>query len=476
MLPTDWMSVQGPLTAAVAGLVFAVFSALEKRVAWIESLCNVFGEGCRKTADFTIFRIPVSWWGMGYYLVLIGLLLFARPLVFWFVVIGLGLEITFLWTLLTLRAFCIFCALNAVAVAALVFFVFDPARIWPAATTALLFFLVSNYLLARENREKLTEDTEPKELAAEVDGQPIRLQEVTRPLSQRIYNLKMKIYQLKRTRLEAMIRDILLDKEARSRNCSRKQLEESIGTEAGPVDETEIEDYYRKNRRQFEDRDPDDDGLRQEIRTLLRRKKRRRKIREFADSLKDRHEIKIYLQEPNLPLAQLSVKGCPAKGPERAPVAVVEISDYLCPACRSGHQTVRKVRESYVDRVRWIFKDMPLKSHRGADLLAEAAHCAADQGQFWKFHDSLFSADGKPDPQNLDEYAARVGLDVERFRSCMENREFRSRVEANAHDAEQAGVSATPTFIINGKMRSGVPSEEEFKKIIESELEQARGA
>jgi len=470
MVPTEWMNFEGPMLAAAAGLVFAVFSALENRIAWIAAFCAAFGDGCRKTADFTILQIPVSAWGIGYYLVLILLLLFAEPWVFWFVMIGLGLELTFLWTLITMRAFCIFCALNAVAIAALVFFEFDIARIWPAATTALVFFNGSHYLLSRENRAELSGSRHSDDLAAEVDGHPIRMDEIKRPLTQRIHNLKMEIYRLQRDRLQKRIRDRLLNQEARRRGSSREQLEDSIAAEAEPVTEDEIEDFYRQNRHRYADSDRSEDSIRKEIRNTLREKKRQHKIRKFADALKERHEVNIYLQAPELPVARVNVSDCPAKGPKQAAVVVVEFSDYRCPACRSAHETVRRIRESYQDRVRWIFKDFPLKSHEDAEFLAEAAHCADAQGAFWKYQDLLFSADGKPDSESLAAYAGKLNLDVERFQSCLGNRKFRTRVEQNLQDAKQAGISATPTFIVNGKMRSGALSEEEFRKMIESEL------
>lgn len=471
MLPMEWMNFEGPMIAAVAGLIFAVFSALENRVTWIASLCAVFGEGCRKTADFTILRIPVSWWGIGYYVVLSALLVFAQPLVFWFVMIGLGLELTFLWTLITMRAFCIFCALNAVAVAALVFFEFDPTRIWEAATTALVFFIGSNFLLSRENRAELSAHTDSETLAAVIDGDEIRMDWLTRPLTQRIHNLKMQIYRLQRARLERLIRDILLKKEAGRRGCSKTELEKSIADDAEAVTEAEIDDFYRDNRRRYADRQPDAEDLRQEIRATLRKKKRDKKIQQFAEGLKDQYDVKIYLQEPALPLTEVNVSGGPAQGPQNADVVVVEFSDYLCPACRKAHEVVRRVRQTFNGRVRWIFKDLPLQRHKGAEKLAEAAHCADAQGKFWQYQDLLFSSNGKPDEAALDQFAAELDLDRERFQACRESREYEERVEKNAADAKEAGISATPTFLINGKMRSGAPSEEEFEQLIESELQ-----
>ncbi len=84
-------------------------------------------------------------------------------------------------------------------------------------------------------------------------------------------------------------------------------------------------------------------------------------------------------------------------GPADALVVVVEFSDYLCPGCRKGYEITKTIRDKYRDRIRWVFKDFPLDRHEGADKMAEAAHCANDQGKFWQYQDLLFSSENTPD-------------------------------------------------------------------------------
>ena len=112
----------------------------------------------------------------------------------------------------------------------MVWVVFDPARIWQAATVALFFFMSSNHLISRENRSQISQEQaeEPETIVANVNGETITRETLERPLSQRIYKLRNEIYTLKRRRLEKMIQNVLLKKEAERREISREQLLETI--------------------------------------------------------------------------------------------------------------------------------------------------------------------------------------------------------------------------------------------------------
>jgi uncharacterized membrane protein len=98
------------------GLAVSILSALENRVTWIDAFCSFFGEGCRRTAEFTLFGLPIAWWGIAYYLLVGAVLLAVEPLLFWVVMAGVGVELTFLKIMAIIRAFCIFCLFNAVVV------------------------------------------------------------------------------------------------------------------------------------------------------------------------------------------------------------------------------------------------------------------------------------------------------------------------------------------------------------------------
>jgi protein-disulfide isomerase len=135
---------------------------------------------------------------------------------------------------------------------------------------------------------------------------------------------------------------------------------------------------------------------------------------------------------------------------------------------------VAKVLDKYKGKVRFGFRDFPLRQiHPQAEQAAEASRCAADQGKFWEYHDLLYSNQPRLDSDSLREHARSAGLDPERFGTCLASGKFVAPIESDLQAGVVAGVSATPTFYINGVPLVGVQSASAFEKIIDSELAEA---
>ncbi len=109
--------------------------------------------------------------------------------------------------------------------------------------------------------------------------------------------------------------------------------------------------------------------------------------------------------------------------------------------------------------------------HKGAFGAARAAVCADAQGQFWEMHDLLFAQPDGLAAAALRGYAARLGLDAEAFNACLESETSADAVTRDLEEARAAGIRATPTFVLNGKLVSGVRNLEEFKELIDREIQ-----
>ena len=165
----------------------------------------------------------------------------------------------------------------------------------------------------------------------------------------------------------------------------------------------------------------------------------------------------------------VTTTGRPARGPDTAPVTIVEFTDYECPYCRKYFlNTLPLVFGQYGDRVRYVVMNYPIPAlHPDALSAAEAAECAADQGRFWDYHDQLFLTTGL-DRATLGSIAARVHLDSTLFARCVDTRATAARVQDHMAQARALGVRGTPTFFINGRIHGGAPPAAEFKAIIDS--------
>lgn len=162
----------------------------------------------------------------------------------------------------------------------------------------------------------------------------------------------------------------------------------------------------------------------------------------------------------------------PILGPKKAPITIVEFSDYECPYCKRWHsQVFNQLMEEYPGKIRFVFRDFPLSSiHPNAAPAAEAADCAHEQGKFWEFNDMLFNGQLGLSPDAYIAYAQELGLDMDKFQECVSSRRYADEVQADLNWATNLGIRSTPTFFLNGIPIVGAQPFEFFKDVVEKEL------
>lgn len=164
----------------------------------------------------------------------------------------------------------------------------------------------------------------------------------------------------------------------------------------------------------------------------------------------------------------------PSWGPDDASVTIQQFADFQCPYCgRFAIQTMPALKEQYQDKVRFVFRDFPLGGHQYARLAAQAGQCAQDQSRFWEYHDLLFANQSALASDQLKQYAAQAGLDTAAFDECLDSGKNAQEIVLDMQEGEQAGVTGTPAFIINGEMVSGARPLEQFQAAIDQALADA---
>jgi Na+/H+ antiporter NhaA len=145
------------------------------------------------------------------------------------------------------------------------------------------------------------------------------------------------------------------------------------------------------------------------------------------------------------------------RGPDDAPVTLLEYGDFQCPYCGQAEQVIRELLSAQGGDVRYVWRHLPLNDvHPRAQMAAEASEAAAEQGKFWEMSDLLLNHQDELGPRDLRRYAEELDLDVDRFVEELRTREYAPRISEDVASADESGVSGTPTFFINGRRHYGV--------------------
>ncbi len=179
-------------------------------------------------------------------------------------------------------------------------------------------------------------------------------------------------------------------------------------------------------------------------------------------------------------MEKISLEGRPAKGPADAKVTIVEYSDFQCPFCTRGYNTIEdQVLKEYGDKVRFVYKHFPLGFHKWAEPAAVGAECAADLNHdaYWKLYAYYFENQKQITPENVKDKSKEAldgtEIDIAKWEACYDSNGTVDRVRADMAEGQSVGVTGTPGFIINGRLVSGAQPFQRFKAIIDDELSRA---
>lgn len=162
--------------------------------------------------------------------------------------------------------------------------------------------------------------------------------------------------------------------------------------------------------------------------------------------------------------------GSPVRGPQSAPVTLVEFSDFQCPYCVAAFPELQAVLKAFPTQVKLIFKQYPLETHSQAALAAAAAIAAQKQGKFWAMHDAMFTAHDNLSKDSLLALAQQNGMDLKRFQEDLDSVEVKEAITRDVQDGDRAGVSGTPTLFIDGQHYNGPIELSALKPVLEAEL------
>lgn len=162
----------------------------------------------------------------------------------------------------------------------------------------------------------------------------------------------------------------------------------------------------------------------------------------------------------------IDTTGAAVRGDPKAPITIVEFSDFECPHCRMAEPWLKQIISENPD-VKLVFMNFPISSHPNAALAAAATVAAGKQNKFWAYHDKVFENQDKLRMPDLLKYAAELNLNIEQFKADIVA--AKPRVDRERKVGEKLELQGTPSFFINGRRASGITSVDALRSYIEQE-------
>jgi protein-disulfide isomerase len=301
---------------------------------------------------------------------------------------------------------------------------------------------------------------------ATVDGQPVTDDDLAPYVVGQLRPLREQEYQIKKKALDTLISQKLVDAEAKKKGVTTEKLyEQEADAKVPEPTDAELNAIYAVQKEQlnrpFEEVKP-------QLAQTLKRAKIQQARQEYSTHLREQGKVSVLLSPPRV---QVAFDRARVRGNPKAKVMIVEFSDFQCPFCSRVQATLKSVLAKHEGTVALAFRDMPVTQiHPQAQLAAEAARCAGEQGKFWEYHDLLFADQAGLDRNGLIAKAAKLQLDANQFDVCLSSEKFKPQIQQDSQDGMRAGVSGTPGFFINGIFLNGAQPEATFEKAIEEQL------
>ncbi len=338
-------------------------------------------------------------------------------------------------------------------------------------TTAIGFGLLATLACQHLNQDQPHGDGSggpaPSEAAATLDGRTITVGELDNYIREQLFSQATsdsnpaKLYEVRSSTLQGMIDELILENAAAAANLSSEDYLKQQAEAKGEVSEDEIAAFYNEHIDRMGERDLDQ--VRDDISAYLTEQR----VATIVADLRDQATTETLLEPARVEVEAIG----PSKGPDDAIVTLIEFSDFQCPYCKRVVSTIEQIVAKYPTQVRFVFRNLPLnRIHPRAQPAAEAAACAGKQGNFWGYHDLIFENNRALSDEDLEGHASELGLEMEAFRQCVQNRETQQIVDTDLAAAGALRISGTPSFMINGIPLHGAQSVEALSAVIDDEI------
>ena len=311
--------------------------------------------------------------------------------------------------------------------------------------------------------------TEANKTVAQVGDLNITLDSVLEHAAADLGPLDQQRDKILRSHLDEVVAEQLIAIEAAALGITPESyLVQELSKQLEPVTDAEVEGFYTANRARIPQAL---DSVSEEIRLHLTSQRRQQKRISLVADLSAKYPVVLDWEPYRIDVASSIA---PFRGPSNAPVDLVIFSDFQCPWCSRIAPDLEKVANQFKEDLRVTYRHFPLSSiHPHAQAAAESSVCAAEQGEFWTWHDALFDKQSEIGSLDYNQLAETLKLDTQAFASCLESADPGQQVRADAAAAKKLGISSTPSLFVNGRqlqLTKARPIAEQIADLIQEEL------
>lgn len=279
--------------------------------------------------------------------------------------------------------------------------------------------------------------------------------------------LETKVNQQRQDIIDQYILDAWLREKAKAEGKTPEEVAAKVLEVAEP-DEAALRKFYDQNWERIQKPYKE---VKDELVGAVWAERQQEKMKEVLKQIATEKNYKVSLPEPEALVFEVKTENYPSKGSSNPSVTLVEFADFQCPHCKEGSKIADKVLEKYKDKMRIVYRHMPINPSGISRKLAAASICAEQQGKFWEYHDLAFKNQEKLDDKSALQLATELKLDEAKLKACLEDPTTNQALEASEAEGRSLGVNGTPAFFINGQpFRPQLDMEKELIAAIESAL------
>ena len=300
-------------------------------------------------------------------------------------------------------------------------------------------------------------------VVAKVGGTSLTIADFEKKEAGDLLEARYQMYQSERKVLDHFIENQLLEMQAKKAGLTVDQLLEKEAYKGikDPTDD-QLEVFYEG----LANPDQPFPAVKDQIRDHVREMRRTKARAAYIATLRSQANVKIMLAPP---VADVDAESANVRGSKNAPVTLVEFADYQCPYCAKVNPLLLEIEKEYGSNLAVVFKDFPLPMHKDAEKAAEATRCAGEQGKYWEYHDLLFTSH-TVDVPSLRTHAKELKLDQAKFDTCLDSGSQAAAVKKDLEEGQRLGITATPSFFVNGHFFSGAADSKTIHEILAMEM------